>query len=98
TGGSIAGMIAPADTALGLANDETQFIPGHGPLSGVAELKASRAMLQAVHDRVRALIAQGSSRDEVIAAAPTRDYDETWGNGFLDPPTWVGIVYDSMIE
>lgn len=98
TGGSIAGMIAAADTALGLADDETQFIPGHGPLSGVAELRASRAMLQAVHDRVRALITQGRSRDEVIAAAPTRDYDEAWGNGFLDPPTWVGIVYDSMIE
>ena len=98
TGGSIAGMIAAADTALDLADDETQFIPGHGPLSGVAELRASRAMLQAVHNRVRALITQGRSRDEVIAAAPTREYDEAWGNGFLDPPTWVGIVYDSMIE
>ncbi len=98
TGGSIAGMIAAADTALDLADDETQFIPGHGPLSGVAELKASRAMLQAVYKRVAELISQGRSRDEVIAAAPTREYDEAWGNGFLDPPTWVGIVYDSMIE
>ena len=96
TGGSIAGMIAAADTALELANDKTQIIPGHGPLSGVAELRASRAMLQAVHDRVEKLIAQGSSRDEVIAAAPTRDFDEQWGKGFLNPPKWVGIVYDSM--
>ncbi len=96
TGGSIAGMIAAADTALELANDETQFIPGHGPLSGVAELRASRAMLHTVHGRVGDLITQGKSRDEVIAAAPTRDFDEIWGNGFLDPPTWVGIVYDSM--
>ena len=98
TGGSIAGMIAAADTALGLANDETQFIPGHGPLSGVAELRDSRAMLQAVHDRVGELITQGKSRDEVIAAAPTRDFDGKWGHGFLDPPTWVGIVYDSMVN
>ncbi len=96
TGGSIAGMIAAADTALDLANDKTQFIPGHGPVSGVAELRAGRAMLQAVHERVGKLITQGKSRDEVIAAAPTRDFDEKWGNGFLDPPTWVGIVYDSM--
>ncbi len=96
TGGSIAGMIAAADTALDLANDKTQFIPGHGPVSGVAELRAGRAMLQAVHERVGTLITQGKSRDEVIAAAPTRDFDEKWGNGFLDPPKWVGIVYDSM--
>ncbi len=98
TGGSLAGMIAAADTALALADDTTLFIPGHGPLSGAAELRASRAMLQTVHDRVGKLIEQGSSRDEVIAAAPTRDFDETWGNGFLDPPKWVGIVYDSMIQ
>ncbi len=98
TGGSIAGMIAAADTALDLANDKTQFIPGHGPVSGVAELRAGRAMLQAVHERVGTLITQGKSRDEVIAAAPTRDFDEKWGNGFLDPPTWVGIVYDSMVN
>ena len=98
TGGSIAGMIAAADTALGLANDKTKFIPGHGPLSGVAELRASRAMLQAVHDRIGELITQGKSRDEVIAAAPTRDFDEKWGNGFMKPPKWVGIVYDSMVN
>ena len=98
TGGSIAGMIAAADTALDLANDKTQFIPGHGPVSGVAELRAGRAMLQAVHERVGTLITQGKSRDEVIAAAPTRDFDEKWGNGFLNPPKWVGIVYDSMVN
>ncbi len=96
TGGSIAGMIAAADIALELANNKTQFIPGHGPLSGVAELRASRAMLQTVHDRVEKLITQGKSREEVIAAAPTRDFDEAWGKGFLNPPKWVGIVYDSM--
>jgi len=98
TGGSIAGMIAAADTALELSNDKTQIIPGHGPLSGVAELRASRAMLQTVHDRIGELIKQGKSRDDVIAAAPTSDFDEKWGNGFMKPAKWVGIVYDSMVN
>ena len=95
-GGRIAGVIKAADQALKLANDRTRIIPGHGELSGVAELRAYRAMLQTVHDRVQALIADGRSRDEVIAAKPTRDLDDQWGGGFMKPDQWVGIVYDSM--
>ena len=96
TGGSISGMIKAADTALALANEETRIIPGHGPLSGVTELRASRAMLTIVHVRVQNMIRTGSSRDDVIAAAPTGDLDEVWGGGFMKPDQWVGIVYDGM--
>lgn len=96
SGGSIDGMIAAEDEALALADDDTKFIPGHGPLGNIEQLRASRAMLQTVRDRIAALIAQGKSRAEIIEAAPTSDFDEQWGKGFLGPATWVGIVYDSM--
>ncbi len=96
TGGSISGMIKAADTALALANEETRIIPGHGPLAGVTELRASRAMLTIVHDRVQNMIRNGSSRDDVIKAAPTADLDDVWGGGFMKPDQWVGIVYDGM--
>ena len=96
TGGSIAGMIQAAETALALADEQTRIIPGHGPLSGVTELRASRAMLRIVHDRVRNMIRDGQSRDEVIAARPTGDLDSVWGGGFMKPDQWVGIVFDGM--
>ena len=96
TGGSIAGMIQAAETALALADEQTRIIPGHGPLSGVKELRASRAMLRIVHDRVRNMIRDGQSRDEVIAARPTGDLDSVWGGGFMKPDQWVGIVFDGM--
>ncbi len=96
SGGSISGMILAADTALALANEQTRIIPGHGPLSGVTELRASRAMLKIVHDRVQNMIRNGDSRDEVIAAEPTGDLDAAWGGGFMKPDQWVGIVYDSL--
>ncbi len=98
TQGSIAGMIQAADTVLRLADDQTKIIPGHGPLGGVAELRASRAMLQTVHDRVQKLIRDGASQKEVVAAKPTRDLDAEWGGGFMKPDRWVGIVYDSMAK
>ena len=96
-GGSIDGMIRAVDRALALADEKTRVIPGHGPLSGVAELREYRQMLATVRDRVRALIEQGKSREEVIAAQPTKDLDEKWGGAFA-PDMWVGIVYDGMMN
>ncbi len=96
TGGSLDGMIATAEHVLAMVDDETKIIPGHGPLSNKAELQAYRDVLAAVRDRVHRLIGEGKSRDEVVAAKPTADFDEAWGDGFLKPDAWVGIVYDAM--
>ena len=38
----------------------------------------------------------GLSREEVIAAMPTAKLNEEWGGGFMDPDTFVGIVFDVM--
>ena len=55
-------------------------------------------MLRTVHDRVQKLIRDGASKQEVVAAKPTRDFDAEWGGGFMKPDRWVGIVYDSMAK
>jgi cyclase len=94
-GGSIDGMIRAADRALALANEKTKIIPGHGPLGSVVELREYRQMLATVRDRVRALVEQGKSRDEVIASKPTKDLDEKWAKAFA-ADAWIGIVYDGM--
>lgn len=97
-GGSIDGMIAAVDRVLALpqVNERTKFIPGHGPLSGLAELKAYRDMLKTVSERVHRLVDEGKTREEVVAARPTQDLDATWGRGFMQPDVWIGIVYDGM--
>ena len=98
SGGSIDGMIAAADTALKLCNDKTRIIPGHGELADADDLRAYRAMLQAVRDRVRPLVDAGKTREEVIAAKPSASFDADWGGGFMKPDVWVGIVYDGMTK
>ena len=55
-------------------------------------------MLETVRDRIQKLINEGKSQDQVIAARPTQDYDKKWGNGFMKPDEWVGIVYEGMIK
>ena len=98
SGGTIAGLIAAADGVLALTNRRTKIIPGHGPLSDAAGLRAYREMLDTVRTSIQELIDEGKTRDQVIAAAPTRDLDEKWGQGFMKPDVWVGIVYDGMVD
>ena len=97
-GGHIDGMIAAAERGLALTNADTKIIPGHGPAAGPAELREFIAMLKAVSKNVHGLIDAGKSRDEVIAAKPTAEFDQKWGGGFLPPDQWTGIVYDGIVE
>ncbi len=97
-GGSLDGMIAGVDRLLGMTNADTRIIPGHGPLSTADELRAYRAMLVTVRDHVRALVNQGKTREEVIAARPTADLDGQWGGGGIGPDVFAGIVYDGMTK
>lgn len=96
SGGALPGVIAAAERALALADEETKIIPGHGPLSKKTELQVYHDMLVTIHGRMQELIAAGNTRDEIIAAKPTADFDEEWGGGFMQPDNWVGILYDSL--
>jgi glyoxylase-like metal-dependent hydrolase (beta-lactamase superfamily II) len=98
SGGSFEGIIKAVNSALAYVNDSTKVIPGHGPLGGKAELVAYRDVLSAIRDRVAALITQGKSREQVIAAKPSAKWDETWGSGFMKPDLFIGYVYDSMTK
>jgi cyclase len=96
TGGSVSGMIAGADMALTLADGTTKIIPGHGPLATKADLTSYRDMLVTVRDRVLTLKKSGKTLEEVVAAAPTKDLDATWGKGFMQPSNFVTLIYTML--
>ncbi len=79
-GGSIEGMIMTADTVMAFINDETQIIPGHGPISVKADLKAYRDMCITLRDRIAEMKGRGLSLEEVLAANVTEDLDDRWNN------------------
>lgn len=97
SGGTIDGVIAAADRALALANDQTKIIPGHGPLSNKAELKAYRDMLATTSGRIKAQLAAGKKLEEIVAAKPTADFDAKWGNGFIKADKWVEMVVRNLL-
>lgn len=96
SGGSIDGVIVAADTAIAMCDDETKIIPGHGDLATKADYQKYREVLATIRDRVKKLIDEGKTQDEVIAAKPTAEWDETWGTGFMRPEVFLSIVYDSL--
>jgi cyclase len=96
SGGRVDGYVAAADQVLAATGEKTRFIPGHGPLATRADLQAFRDMLKEVRDRIAKLKAAGRSRDEVIAAKPTAEYDAKWGKGFMKPDMFTGLAYDSL--
>lgn len=95
-GGSVDGMIAAADRVLALTDGNTKIIPGHGPLADRESLRRYREMLFTVRSRVQELIAAGKRVEEVLQARPSREFDETWGKGFMSPENFLRIVYSSL--
>lgn len=96
SGGGIDGLIAALDRGLALSDADTLIVPGHGKVGDRAALQAYRDTLRAARDRIAKLKAAGRTREQVVAAAPTAEWDEVWGKGFIKPAQFVGFVYDSL--
>ncbi|MHC5034680.1 MAG: MBL fold metallo-hydrolase [Planctomycetota bacterium] len=95
-GGAIDGMIAAADHLVGMIDQDTKVIPGHGPLTDLAGLTEYREMLSTVRNRVADQIAQGKSLEEILASSPTAGFDEGREN-LVPRDLFVEIVYNSLI-
>ncbi|MEN7343828.1 MAG: MBL fold metallo-hydrolase [Pseudomonadota bacterium] len=97
SGGSVDGMIRSAAKVLEMTNEDTLIIPGHGPLSTPAELQSYHDMLKGIRDNVAALIAEGKSLEDVVAAKPSAAFDETANRfGFLTPDQFTTTVFTSL--
>jgi glyoxylase-like metal-dependent hydrolase (beta-lactamase superfamily II) len=97
-GGSVQGIIDAVDSILPMLNEDTQIIPGHGPLATLNDLKSYRSMLKLVTARIQVLVDEGKTREDVIILRPTFNFDEDWSWSFLPPERWAGLIYDSVVE
>ena len=76
SGGTVPGYMAGMQQLIDMADDETKFLTGHGPVGTRAGLEQDLAMLRDAHSRVKALIDKGMSEEEILAANPLAYYDE----------------------
>ncbi len=78
SGGNINGLIHAADAVLGMTNSNTQISPGHGPLAKPDDLRNYRDMLITLRDRIRTMVNDGMSIDQIVAADPTGNLPGSW--------------------
>lgn len=96
SGGSVAGTLAGLEMILANADDDTQIIPGHGPMADKAKVRSVYDAVKAISERVAKLIAEGKSLEEIQAAKPSADFDEEWGQWFVPPDFLVMTFYESL--
>jgi cyclase len=92
TGGWLGGMVEGQKTLLKVTNADTRIVPGSGPLMKTTDLDAEQQMLATLKDRFAKLMKQGLGPKEIIAAAPTKDFDDKWGN----PDLFIELSYRGM--
>jgi len=90
--GSLRGLIQAIERLLGLVNANTAVVPGHGPVGNRQTVLGFRDMLRTIEDRVQSLMASQSSVLEIMAAAPTRDFDAVWGGGYVTGEVFLRMI------
>ena len=91
-GGTLDGTIEALGIAAGIAGPNTKIVPGHGVVSGRDDVIEFRDMIIDVGAKVAALVENGASYDDVLAAGPTADYEAKWG----DPQRFLTAVYEEL--
>ena len=95
-GGSLKGMLEALDEMMTLSDPNTKLIPGHGTIINRNDLVPYREMIVAVRRRVQAMIEQGKSQAEVVAAKLTASFDAKVPGGQL--PAGTGTSADRFVS
>jgi glyoxylase-like metal-dependent hydrolase (beta-lactamase superfamily II) len=95
SGGNVRGVVAAADKALAIADDNTKIIPGHGPVATKADLLAYRNMVAEIIAKVETGIKAGKALDAIKAERPADGYGVD-PNGFINADRFVETVYNMV--
>ena len=82
-GGTLDGLIAFCEGVLAAIDEETIVVPGHGATASTAEFARYTRDLATIRDRLSDQVRNGLDLDEIIAAKPTSDFDETYGDNTM---------------
>ena len=94
-GGDVMNLIEVVEQLLVEIPEDARIIPGHGPLSGISELKAYHRMLVETTGIIRAMMDAGKSLEDIKAAGLGSEW-ESWAWDFISEEKWVEIVHTSL--
>jgi cyclase len=94
TNGWIGGTINATQSLMSLCNEKTRIVSGAGGVKSPADIEAEHAMLVTMKQRLAHLLAQGMSVQDMLDAAPTREFDAQWG----DPKLFVANAWPGLVQ
>jgi glyoxylase-like metal-dependent hydrolase (beta-lactamase superfamily II) len=95
-GGSLGGFVDAQTAAIGEINADTKVIPGHGPLSTLADLTASRDRLAQFRDILAPLAASDLSIEDIIANQPLDGYNDGYTGGLITTEGFIAAAVTAM--
>lgn len=98
SGGTQAGFIAALEELVKIAGPNTKVIPGHGELATKADLEAALEMHKGARAAVEALMKQGKTLDETVAAKPLAKWTPRFGGpgSFISDDAYVTVIYNEL--
>ncbi|MBQ4914713.1 MBL fold metallo-hydrolase [Maribacter sp. MMG018] len=93
SGGDIDGLISNVSMALNIVDDATKIIPGHGSVSSKQDLKNYLDVLVTLRERVTKARAEGKSLEETQKMGLSKEWDQTHGQGFINPDRIIEFIY-----
>ena len=94
-GGDVRGYIRNVEEAIKKIPPDAKIIPGHGPLSGIKELKEFHEMLVGTAGFVEKQIAAGKTLAEVKAAGLPQEW-KSWDTPAMGADRWLDILYRGL--
>ncbi len=94
-GGDVEGLIRNIARVIDNAQPGAKFIPGHGPLSSIDDLKTYHRMLVETSELVRKGIAAGKGLQEIKAGGVPEAW-KSWGEGFIKTDRWLETLHRSL--
>jgi glyoxylase-like metal-dependent hydrolase (beta-lactamase superfamily II) len=90
-------MINAVEKVIATAPTDAKVIPGHGPLSTVADMKPYAQMLHETLDKVAAGIKQGKTLDQLKQEKVLAGY-EKWSGDFISTDKWIETIFHDLTD
>lgn len=91
-GGTVAGYIKNVTTLIGMLNDDTKIIPGHGSLATKADYEKALTMIINTAAMVKKMKTKGLSLEDAVKQGLGERY-QSWSWNFITEQKWVTTLY-----
>ena len=95
SGGSVQGLTRNIGEIIPKLAADVKIIPGHGPISTVADLKQYHHMLMETTAVVQSKMKAGKTVAQIKAEGLPAEW-ASWGSGFIKTDVWLETIYRSL--